>query len=210
MLSIPEAVWGELLDAFALAPPGHERVAYLDGFRFRDADGVLHGVATTVTVPDAATSPGRYTVTSAAMNRAGSHFERLGLVRLAQIHTHGGRHVRHSWVDDQQAYSQMDGALSLVLPHHAAGRPTPVHAGVHLRGPEGWTRVHGAGIHQVLRLVPSLIDHRSTPWTTSPTGTREISKAGSRRSRIFSRWPWRSSSIRARPTGPATSTPPGC
>lgn len=191
MLSIPEAVWGELLDAFALAPPGHERVAYLDGLRFRDADGVLHGVATTVTVPDAITSSGRYKVTPAAMDQAGAHFEHLGLVRLAQVHTHGNHHVRHSWVDDQQAYSQMDGALSLVLPHHAAGRPIPVHAGVHLRGPEGWCRVRGDEIHQVLRLVSSLIDHRSPQWNAYPTGTKAISKAGSRRSRIFSRWPWR-------------------
>lgn len=191
MLSVPEAIWGELLDAFALAPPGHERVAYLDGIRFRDDDDVLHGLATTVTVPDAATSPGRYKVTAAAMDQAGAHFERFCLVRLAQVHTHGNYHVGHSWLDDQQAYSQMDGALSLVLPHHATGRPTPLAAGVHLRGPEGWRRVHGDEIHQVLRLVPSLIDHRSTRWTESPTGTKAISRVGSLRSRIFSRWPWR-------------------
>ncbi|MFB6753579.1 hypothetical protein ACFCX6_21975 [Streptomyces sp. NPDC056353] len=191
MLSIPEGVWGELLDAFALAPPVHERIAYLDGLRFYDADGVLHGVATTVTVPDATTSAGRYKVTAAAMDRAGAHFHSLGLVRLAQVHTHGNHHVGHSWVDDQQAYSQMDGALSLVLPHHATGRPTPLHAGVHLRGPDGWVLMHGDDIHQVLRLVPSLIDHRSLPWRASPTGTKAISKAAWLRSRIITRWPWR-------------------
>ncbi|MGW1271849.1 hypothetical protein [Streptomyces sp. NPDC002491] len=191
MLSIPEGVWGELLDAFALAPSGHERVAYLDGLRFHDAGGEPHGVATTVTMPDATTSAGRYTVTAAAMDRAGAHFQRLGMVRLAQVHTHGNHQVGHSLTDDQRAYSQMDGALSLVLPHHAAGRPSPLHVGVHLRGPEGWVRVHGDDIHRVLRLVPSLIDHRSLSWTPSPTGTKATSKAASLRSRIFSRWPWR-------------------
>lgn len=210
MLSIPEAVWAELLDAFALAPPGHERVAYLDGIRFLDGDGVVHGVATTVTVPEAATSPGRYRVTAAAMDQAGAHFEPFALVRLAQVHTHGNHHVGHSRVDDQQAYSQMDGALSLVLAHHAVSRPAPGDGGVHLRGPGGWSRVHGDEIHQVLRLVPSLIDHRSTRWTASPTATKAISKAGSLRSRILNRWPWRSSSIRARPASPDPSTPPGC
>lgn len=191
MLSIPKGIWDELLDAFALAPSGHERIAYLDGLRFHDADGTLHGVVTTVTVPDAITSAGRYRVTAAAMDRAGSHFEPFGLVRLAQVHTHGNRYVGHSRVDDQHAYSQMDGALSLVLPHHGAHRPTPLHAGVHRRGPEGWVRVHGAEVSQVLRLVPSLIDHRSPAWTASPTGMKAISRAASLRSRIISRWPWR-------------------
>lgn len=191
MLSIPETIWEELLAAFALAPPGHERVAYLDGLRFCDAEGALHGVVTTVTVPDALTHPGHYQVSAAAMHQAGAHFEGSGLVRLAQVHTHGGRHVRHSVTDDQQAYSQLDGALSLVLPHHAARRPTPVQAGVHLRGPDGWRPLHAEEIPQVLRLVPSLIDHRSPPWKTSPTGTKATSRAGSLRSRIFSWRPWR-------------------
>jgi hypothetical protein len=191
MLSIPEGVWGELLDAFALAPRGHERIAYLDGLRLHDADGALHGVVTTVTIPDATTSAGRYKVSAAAMDRAGAHFERYGLVRLAQVHTHGNHHVRHSRTDDQQAYSQRDGALSLVLPHHATRRPTPLHAGVHLRSPDGWVRVHGDDIHQVLRLVPSLIDHRSPQWKASPTGTKAIFKAASLRSRIFTRRLWR-------------------
>ena len=191
MLSIPEGIWGELLDTFALSPPGHERIAYLDGLRLYDADGDRHGVVTTVTVPDATTSAGRYKVTAAAMDRASAHFQRFGLVRLAQVHTHGGIQVRHSQTDDQQAYSQMDGALSLVLPHHAAGRPTPLHAGVHLRGPEGWVHVQGDDISRVLRLVPSHIDHRSTQWKASPTGTKVISRAASLRSQIFNRWPWR-------------------
>ncbi|MFD3840253.1 hypothetical protein ACFWWC_28970 [Streptomyces sp. NPDC058642] len=191
MLSIPEAVWEELLACFALAQPNHERVAYLDGLRFRDAEGALHGVVTTVTVPDALTHPSHYRVSTAAMHQAGAHFEDSGLVRLAQVHTHGGRHVRHSVADDQLAYSQLDGALSLVLPRHATRRPTPVQAGVHLRGPDGWRPLYAEEIHQVLRLLPSLIDHRSPPWKTSPTGTKATSRASSLRSRIFNRWPWR-------------------
>jgi len=193
VLSIPDSVWNLLLDAFASAPAGHERVAYLDGVRFRDDHGVLQAVATTVTVPDAVTSPGNYRVSAAAMERAGAHFDSLGLIRLAQIHTHGNHRVTHSVVDDQHAYSQRDGALSLVLPHHAVHRPAPHDAGVHVRGASGWRRVSEPEISQVLRLVPSLIDLRSgsAPWNGSPTGTKATSADGSLVSRMLSRLPWR-------------------
>jgi hypothetical protein len=191
VLSIPEAVWRSLLDAFATAPPGHERVAYLDGVRYRHGDGTVHGIATTVTVPDAVTSPGNYTVSTAAMAQAGEHFDVLGLVRLAQVHSHGNGCVDHSWVDDRRAYSQRDGALSLVLPHHAAGRPTLWQAGVHLRDAAGWRRVTGDEINDIVRLLPGLIDHRSTQWSASPTATKAPSTADSGRSRKSSRWLWR-------------------
>lgn len=193
VLSIPEPVWSLLLDAFASAPAGHERVAYLDGVRFRSDNGDLRAVATTVTVPDAVTSPGNYRVTAAAMERAGAHFDSLSLVRLAQVHTHGNRNVTHSWVDDQHAYSQMDGALSLVLPRHAAHRPSPRDAGVHVREAAGWRRVSQPEISQVLRLVPSLIDLRSgNPlWNGSPVDTKATSRDASLRSRMLARLPWR-------------------
>ncbi|MEU6848467.1 hypothetical protein ABZ901_00770 [Actinacidiphila alni] len=193
MLSIPEAVWNLLLDAFASAPRGHERVAYLDGVRFYDEHGDLHGLVTTVTVPDAVTSLGNYRVSAAAMEQAGAHFEPLGLVRLAQVHTHGNHHVTHSSVDDRHAYSQRDGAVSLVLPYSAVHRPSPENAGVHVREAAGWRRVSEPQICQVLRLVPSLIDLRSSgaPWNGSPADTKAISKGGWLLSKMLSRLPWR-------------------
>jgi hypothetical protein len=191
VLSIPEPVWNTLLHAFTTAPAGHERVAYLDGIRYRDRAGVTHAVATTVTMPDAVTSPGNYTVAVSAMAQAGEHFEILGLVRLAQVHTHGNHWVGHSKVDDRRAYSQLDGALSLVLPYHGAGRPTPWQAGVHIREAAGWRRVTGTEINDVVRLIPGLIDHRSTSWSAFPTGTKATSTADSSRSPGSSRWPWR-------------------
>jgi hypothetical protein len=191
VLSIPEPVWNTLLNAFAAAPAGHERVAYLDGVRYRDRTGAVHGVATTVTVPDAVTSAGNYAVSAAAMAQAGEHFEILGLVRLAQVHTHGDHWVGHSTVDDRRAYSQRDGALSLVLPHHAAGRPGPWQAGIHIREPTGWRWIAADEIDNVVRLVPGLIDQRSTSWSASPTGTKATSAADSSRLAKSGRWPWR-------------------
>jgi hypothetical protein len=190
VLSIPEPVWNTLLQAFATAPAGHERVAYLDGFRYRDRTGAVHGVATTVTVPDAVTSPGNYAVSAAAMAQAGDHFDILGVVRLAQVHSHANRHVSHSHEDDRRAYSQLDGALSLVLPHHASGRPTPWQSGVHLREPTGWRRIGADEVDDVVRLIPGLIDHRSTSWNASPTATRATSVGDSNRSARSDRWPW--------------------
>jgi hypothetical protein len=200
VLTIPDPLWRTLLDTFATAPPGHERVAYLDGIRYRDPAGTMQGIATTVTVPDAVTSPGNFTVSAAAMDQAGDHFDVLGLVRLAQVHTHGNHWVNHSWVDDQRAYSQRDGALSLVLPFHATGRPTLWQAGVHLREPVGWRRVTGEEINTLIRLLPGLIDHRSTSWSASPTATRETSTADSNPSPKRARWPWPWSSRPARRT----------
>lgn len=192
MLTIPEPVWDSLLAAFQDAPPRHERIAYLDGIRFRDRAGSVHGIATTVTVPDAVTTPFNFRVSPDAMAQAGEHFTPLGLVRLAQVHTHGNACTRHSPTDDQRAYSQRDGALSLVLPYHAAGAPQPVQAGVHLRGPSGWRRLRPAEASLLVRLVPGLIDHRSGTWNASPTGTKATSADGlshsARPVRWLSRW----------------------
>lgn len=188
MLTIPEPVWNTLVIAFGAAPPGHERVAYLDGVRFRDRDGNAHGVATTVTVPDAVTTLFNFRVSPEAMAQAGEHFTPLGLVRLAQVHTHGNACTRHSPTDDQRTYSQRDGALSLVLPHHASGRPRPEQAGVHVREPAGWRRVRPDEASRLIRLVPGLIDHRSSPWNASPTGTKATSADGFSPSPKPGRW----------------------
>ncbi|MFC0541941.1 hypothetical protein [Kutzneria chonburiensis] len=190
MLTIPDPVWQLLLDRFATAPAGHEHVAYLDGIRHRDRDGTLQGFATTVVIPDAVTSPGNFTVPVDAMERAGEHFEALGVVRLAQVHTHGNDFVDHSHIDDRRAYSQRAGALSIVLPWHAAGRPTLWQSGIHLREPAGWRRVTGPRIDEIVRVLPGVIDLRRPLWTASPTDMKAISEAASDRSPTPARWRW--------------------
>jgi hypothetical protein len=197
VLTIPENVWLTMLDAFATFPPGHERVAYLDGIRQRGRYG-HSAVTTTVTVPDAVTSRGHFSVSAAAMERAGNHFDALGLVRLAQVHTHGDDRTDHSSIDDRCAYSQRDGALSIVLPHHGAGYPWPWQAGVHVREPAGWRRLRGDEINKVLRLVPAIIDHRREPWSAYPTATPETSMATSHPSRRPGKPRWLSSLHRHR------------
>jgi hypothetical protein len=197
VLTIPESQWLTMLDVFTTFPPNHERVAYFDGSRLPDPRGRQHSVATTVTVPDAVTSPRNFTVSAEAMERAGGHFDALNQVRLAQVHTHGDDDTDHSPTDDRRAYSQRDGALSIVLPHHGAGRPWPWQTGVHVRESDGWRRLHGDEVNDVLRIVPSVLDYRRKSWNAYPTATPEISPAASPPSHppVRSRWPssWRPS-----------------
>ena len=157
MLSIPDSVWAALLDAFAQTDPGLERVAYLDGYRCTDG-GKVHGVVTTVTIPDANLNPRNYQVIGDAVSQAAQHLFAHGMVRLAQVHTHGGANTAHSRINDERAYSQLDGAISIVLPKHARDRPDPLDGTVHVRGPHGWGALANATAADHIRVVPSIVD----------------------------------------------------
>lgn len=154
-LVLSEHLWRDVLDAFARQAPGLERVAFIDGFRVGDA-----AIATTATVPNADCHPHRYSVDADAMHEAGAHLQAFGMVRLAQVHTHGDNDLCHSRWDDARAYSQQDGAVSIVLPEHARTRPRPTDGAVHLRGPAGWRRLTPEEADAQVLLVPSMLDFR--------------------------------------------------
>lgn len=171
MIRVPRDCWKRLLDELERHPDRtHERIAYLDGFRFG-----TDAVVTTVTIPDADTTPVNYTVPAAAVSEAGQHFRRLGMFRLLQVHTHGGAHVDHSRRDDALAYSQQPDAVSVVLPQHAATRPPPTDStvGVHVRATAGWIRLSPQEAHDLICLVPSVLDFRRDVCNSSgsPIGT---------------------------------------
>jgi hypothetical protein len=113
-----------------------------------------------VTLPDAAMHATHFIVCGDAMSQAGQHFRRYGMERLAQVHTHPGRDVRHSPYDDENAYSQLDGALSIVLPHHARRRPELRECGVHVRDDAGWRRLAVSEIEGTICVLPGLLDFR--------------------------------------------------
>lgn len=158
MLFIPDSLWAKLLDTFDESPRDVERVAYLDGLRLRDGEGVV----TTVVVPDATLNAGWYQVSADAVMQAGSHMFTHGLVRLAQVHTHPTDWVDHSSTDDRIAYSQRPGAISIVLPDHARRRPRPADGGVHVRTSSGWRRLSASAAADTVGLVPSFLDFRPT------------------------------------------------
>lgn len=160
MLSIPEQLWQHLLDQLAQHPREVERVAYLDGIRWSDSAGRQHGVVTTVTIPNATLTEGNYRVSAKNIAQAGRHLPDHGLVRLAQIHTHGNGWIDHSRVDDERAYTRRPGGISIVLPDHARNRPGPLEGGVHIRESNRWRRLSPEQAAEVIRIVPSDVDFR--------------------------------------------------
>jgi hypothetical protein len=134
-----------------------EQVAYLDGVPMQGG-----GVVTTLTLPNAVLEPRRYRISADAMSEVGKHLRAHNLRRLAQVHTHGGRGVDHSSEDDRRAYSQQDGAVSIVLPYHARCHPTIIDAGVHVREPHGWRRLEAHEVHRYVWVVPCFLDFRRT------------------------------------------------
>jgi hypothetical protein len=155
VIFLPEVCWDAVLDAFRRPWRSVERVAFLDGV----GDGA-HAIVTTVTVPNARLARRYYDVSPEAMSEAAKHMRRNGLVRVAQVHTHGGSWLGHSPRDDTKAYSQKPGAVSIVLPDHSRGRPRVEDGAVHLRGRDDWRRLNPEEASALIRLVPSLVDLR--------------------------------------------------
>ncbi len=171
MITIPETIWTRMLDEFEGEAREVEQVAYFDGIVIEDAERMV-GVATTLTIPDALLEAGRFEVSPEAMSQAGKHFRRCRMQRLAQVHTHPSAWVGHSPWDDQRAYSQAVGAISIVLPDFARNRPTLEQAGVHVRTRTGWRQLSEEEKAQRLRLVPGYLDfrkHETKPITNLPT-----------------------------------------
>ena len=185
MLTLADATWKQLLAMLATSPDGVERVAYLDGIRIGDGTSRGMGIVTTVTVPHAVQSAGHFSVSAQEMSRAGAHLRHHGLVRLAQVHTHPGHDTGHSPIDDKSAYSRKGGAVSIVLPWHATGDPSPTDGTVHVHDGHGWHRLSQADAEAFIRVIPATIDTRPTRFD-APAGQPA---PGS--SRGWRRWkPW--------------------
>lgn len=155
MITIPDYFWERMLDEFALRKKGVEQVCYFDGIRSGE-----DGVVVALTLPQAKLFSDHFEVSPDAMSQAGKHLRRFQVKRLMQIHTHPGAWVGHSPWDDAKAYSQLDGALSLVLPNHARARPRFEDAGVHIRTHRGWEQLTKQRTAEMVRIVPSYMDFR--------------------------------------------------
>jgi hypothetical protein len=155
-LLLPAVAWE--LTAAALRQPPHdrERVVFLDGHRCADGADLV----STVTLPDADSYRGHYEISADEMSRAGRHLRRFGLVRLAQVHSHPASWTDHSPEDDAAAFSQRDGAISVVVPDYAGCVPGLADCGVHVREPRGWRRLSPTELAERILVLPSLIDLR--------------------------------------------------
>lgn len=155
MISVPETLWSQMLDQFNRETRRVEQVCYFDGIRCGD-----QAIVTTITFPNAELHPTHFHVSPESMSQAGQHFRALGMVRLAQVHTHPDAWTGHSQWDDSHAYSQMPGAVSIVLPHFGRRGPSLDDAGLHLRTGGGWTEIAREQAAELIRVVPSLLDFR--------------------------------------------------
>jgi len=155
MIVLSQLIWDALLDEFRWPRSAVERVAYIDGI----ACGQVQ-IATTLTLPNAEMHPGYFLASGAAMSEAGQHFRPFGMQRLAQVHTHPGQDVDHSPFDDENAYSQLDDSVSIVVPSHARHRPNLNACGVHVRDAGGWRRLGVKEIERTIRLIPGCLDFR--------------------------------------------------
>lgn len=155
-LIIPAGTWQTGMRALRQPPHDRERVAYLDGPRPEAGLAVV----TTVTLPAADERAGNFYVSAQEMSRAGKHLRRMGLMRLAQIHSHPGGWTGHSPYDDEMAFSQRDGAISIVVPSFAGCAPGLADCGVHVRLAHGWHELNPDEKSDLVQIVPSLVDLR--------------------------------------------------
>jgi len=155
-LIIPANTWQTAMAALRQPPHDRERVAYLDGPKPRQDIAIV----TTVTLPGAEEREGNFHVSAPEMSRAGQHLRRLGLMRLAQIHSHPAGWIGHSPYDDEMAFSQRDGTISIVVPHFAGSAPGLADCGVHVRDPDGWHELDPVEKRAAVQIVPSLVDLR--------------------------------------------------
>lgn len=162
MIYVPQALWLQMYDLLAETPGDVERVVYLDGVWFKTG-----GVVTTLTIPHADLAAGGYEVSSDAMSQAGKHLRQLCMTRLAQAHTHPGEWVGHSPKDGEASYSQMSGAVSIVIPQHGIAHPPLCQTGVHLRNRQTWRQLCIEEIGDHIQILPSVLDFRTEKFVAT-------------------------------------------
>jgi hypothetical protein len=132
-----------------------EQVCFLEGY---DLNGFK--VVTTCTFPNAKLDPRFFHIESQDISAAAKHLRKFELRRLAQVHTHPTDWVGHSEYDDERAYSQSQGAISIVLPNFGSKVVGLDQAGVLIRTQSEWLEIEPAERSHYVQLVPSRVDLR--------------------------------------------------
>lgn len=157
-LFIPADLWRAAAKSLHDRPHDRERVVFLDGPR---PHPVGPAVATTAVFPETATAWGNYRIDADAMSRAGKHLRSLGLLRLAQMHSHPSAWTGHSDYDDAYSFSRRDGAVSIVVPHYGACAPGLHDCGVHVCRDGRWVELAIGEIDTHVCVIPSTLDFRA-------------------------------------------------
>lgn len=117
-------------------------------------------VVTSIIIPHQRVSRGFFEIPHESTRAMGEALGDLGLVNLAQLHTHPSASVNHSPWDDAHAYSSRNGALSIVWPHYGRRLPSLDSWGVHERQQGRWVRLKGTEASRRIVVVPESVDLR--------------------------------------------------
>jgi hypothetical protein len=145
---------GRLLASFAASEPT-EGVVYWFGLEIGG-----QAVVTSLVVPDADTRFGDVVTSAEANAEALTAIVGTPLVLLGQVHSHPGRRVRHSGIDDRETFAQFPGALSVVVPHFGRQGVDLARCGVHRHFGDGYVLLRPDQVPVHLRVLPGVADFR--------------------------------------------------
>lgn len=148
----------EALVSFALAgirDRGHEGLVFWAGLQHGELT-----TFTTVVVPEADHSAQGIFVQEPAYGRAVAEAKRVGVVILAQVHSHPGADARHSDGDDNLIIMPFEGMLSVVVPNYGVGWQRLTEAKVHQFRSRRWNLCSEASVRRGITVAPSVVDTR--------------------------------------------------
>ncbi len=151
---LPETA--RLLRSGAFSNRRHERVVYWAG-----KDLGSSWIVSTCIAPRATTTAGSFEVSAESNARVIMLLSELGLVLLAQLHTHPGAWVDHSDGDNDGAFMAYEHFVSIVVPSYARDGVWPLGTcGVHRFRCGVFHRLHNAEIEKDFRVIPTSCDLR--------------------------------------------------
>lgn len=168
MLFVPQSVLRRTHDYFyPYWQAGVETACFWFG-----VNSELSQVVTTVSAPKLFQTSGNYMVEMTSMRRLVEEMRAQRVTNLAQIHTHPiDYEAKHSWFDDNRAYSTKDGALSLVWPDYGMQLGFDLsHVGVHERRKGKWCLLDQPDVQRRIQLVDDFADFR---WTIDGKGIQD-------------------------------------
>jgi hypothetical protein len=142
----------KLLSSFAVHRP-FEGVVYWFGIESGD-----RAVVTTLVVPDANTEDGSVRTSVEANAEATGVIAGTPLVLLGQAHSHPGRYVSHSVVDDEETFACFPGSISVVVPWFGRYGLRLEECGIHRHLGGKFRMVRNVEEH--IRMLPEIVDFR--------------------------------------------------
>jgi len=164
-LIISEILWDEICQLLKEEKREVEQVLFIEGLIFGS-----RRIATSIIIPDAHLSRGNYQISSDSILECSELIKGFNLKRVAQVHTHPGSNVSHSNYDDRNAYSFVDGSISIVIPNYGSQNFDLSDCGVHEYMSGAWLRHNSAT--PTIQIVPSIKDYRKC----KPKSRQDIEK----------------------------------